>query len=43
MVWTQNDGRMLAWVSGAPHPDVWQWWVGIHHNIGLGSGTHMNM
>lgn len=33
MVWTQDDGHLLAWVAGEPHEDVWDWWVGIHHNI----------
>jgi serine/threonine-protein kinase len=36
MVWTQNDGRMLGQAYGAPHEDVWNWWVGVHHNIALG-------
>jgi serine/threonine-protein kinase len=27
---------------GAPHQDVWTWWVAVHHNIGLG-GVTMNM
>ena len=36
MVWTQNDGKMLGQAWGAPHEDVWNWWVGVHHNIALG-------
>ena len=36
LVWTQNDGRLLGIVYGAPHQDVWTWWVAVHHNIGLG-------
>ncbi|HEY2692697.1 MAG TPA: hypothetical protein VGJ50_29975 [Streptosporangiaceae bacterium] len=36
MVWTQNDGKMLGQAYGAPHEDVWNWWVGVHHNIALG-------
>ncbi len=42
MVWTQNDGRLLGVAYGAPHQDVWTWWVAVHHNIGLG-GVTMNM
>jgi hypothetical protein len=33
IVWTQDDGRMLGWVAGEPHEDVWYWWVNVHHNI----------
>jgi hypothetical protein len=42
MVWTQNDGKVLGVAYGAPHQDVWTWWVAVHHNIGLG-GVTMNM
>ena len=42
MVWTQNDGHLLAWVGGPVHQDVWNWWLGVHHNIGL-SNSPMNM
>jgi hypothetical protein len=35
-VWTQDDGHLLAYVAGPVHQDVWNWWVGIHHNIGFG-------
>jgi hypothetical protein len=42
MVWTQNDGRLLASVSGPVHEDVWTWWVAVHHNIGL-AGQPMHM
>ncbi len=42
MVWTQDDGRLMGVVAGAPHENVWNWWVAIHHNIGLG-GAPMNM
>jgi Protein kinase domain len=42
MVWTQNDGHLLAWVTGLVHEDVWTWWVAVHHNIGL-SNSPMNM
>jgi MinD-like ATPase involved in chromosome partitioning or flagellar assembly len=42
MVWTQNDGHLLARVTGPVHEDVWNWWVAIHHNIGFG-GSAMHM
>jgi len=42
MVWTQNDGHVMGVVAGPVHQDVWNWWVAIHHNIGLG-GSPMNM
>jgi hypothetical protein len=44
MVWTQNDGHLMGVVAGPVHEDVWNWWVAIHHNIGLGgSSMPMNM
>jgi len=42
MVWTQDDGHLMAFVAGPVHGDVWNWWVAVHHNIGLG-GSSMNM
>jgi hypothetical protein len=42
MVWTQNDGRLLGWVMGPLHEQVWRWWVAVHHNIGL-SASPMHM
>jgi len=42
MVWTQNDGRLMGYVAGPVHTDVWDWWVAVHHNIGIG-GAPMNM
>jgi len=41
-VWTQDDGHMLGYVAGPVHEDVWNWWVGVHHNIGFASAP-MNM
>jgi hypothetical protein len=41
-VWTQDDGHLLGWVDGPVHEDVWNWWVGVHHNIGF-AGSPMNM
>jgi len=42
MVWTQNDGHLMGYVAGPVHGDVWNWWVAVHHNIGIG-GAPMNM
>jgi len=42
MIWTQNDGHLMGYVAGPVHTDVWDWWVAIHHNIGIG-GAPMNM
>ena len=42
MVWTQNDGRLLGWVMGPLHEQVWRWWVAVHHSIGL-SASPMHM
>ncbi len=41
-VWTQDDGHLLAYVAGPVHEDVWNWWVGVHHNIGF-AGSPMRM
>ncbi|MGH3150725.1 MAG: serine/threonine protein kinase, partial [Streptosporangiaceae bacterium] len=41
-VWTQDDGHLLAYAAGPVHEDVWNWWVGVHHNIGF-AGAPMNM
>jgi serine/threonine-protein kinase len=42
MVWTQDSGHLLAYVSGPVHEDVWTWWVAVHHNIGFASAPmHM--
>jgi hypothetical protein len=40
--WTQDDGHLLAVADGPVHEDVWNWWVAVHHNIGLG-GLPMHM
>jgi hypothetical protein len=42
MVWTQNDGRLMGYVAGPVHANVWTWWVAVHHNIGIG-GAPMHM
>ena len=36
IVWTQNDGHLMAYVAGPVHTDVWDWWLAVHHNIGIG-------
>ena len=37
VVWTQNDGRIMGYVAGPVHTNVWDWWVAVHHNIGIGA------
>jgi len=41
-VWTQDDGHLLGYVAGPVHEDVWNWWFGVHHNIGF-AGSRMKM
>jgi hypothetical protein len=46
IVWTDNDGNLLAFASGSPHPDVARWWIQVHHLItpGMNMGSSgMNM
>jgi hypothetical protein len=42
-VWTQDDGHLLAYVTGPVHEDVWNWWYAVHHNIGFGGTSPMKM
>jgi serine/threonine protein kinase len=42
IVWTQTDGRLLAFVAGGPHPNVYDWWHGVHHDISF-NGQVMKM
>jgi hypothetical protein len=43
-VWTQNDGRLLGELSGAPHYDAYVWWRQVHHEIALpGTPSMKNM
>ena len=42
LVWTMNDGRLLAMLTGAPHDDAWTWWHGVHHAIDLPGSTSMS-
>ncbi len=42
IVWTQDDGRLLAEVTGAPHLETYLWWKWVHHVIVLpGSANPM--
>ena len=43
MVWTQNDGHLLGYTAGPVHTDVWNWWVAIHHNIGISSAGQVTI
>jgi hypothetical protein len=33
LVWTQDDGRVLGELSGAPHVDAYVWCRQVHHSI----------
>lgn len=41
LVWTQNDGRVLGEVAGAPHLDTYNWWHNVHHVIALAGSPNM--
>src|SRR5947209_4130047 len=41
LVWTQNDGRMLAELAGAPHFDAYMWWHNVHHEIAFPGSPNM--
>jgi hypothetical protein len=43
MVWTNNDSRMMGYVAGQVHGDVWTWWVAVHHDLSLGGPMNMLM
>lgn len=43
LVWTQNDGRLLGELSGAPHYDAYVWWRQVHHEITVPGSSAMNM
>jgi hypothetical protein len=32
----------MGYVAGPVHTSVWDWWVAVHHNIGIGAAP-MNM
>jgi serine/threonine protein kinase len=42
IIWTQNDGHLLAMVDGPVHGIVWEWWFAVHHSIGF-SNSPMQM
>jgi hypothetical protein len=43
IIWTQNDGRLLGDLAGAPHGNTWDWWKGVHHSISIaGSSSSMS-
>jgi hypothetical protein len=35
LVSTQDDGRLLGELAGAPHLDAYLWWHNVHHVIAL--------
>ncbi len=41
LVWTQDAGRVLGEVAGAPHPDTYGWWHNVHHVIALAGAPNM--
>jgi hypothetical protein len=41
LVWTQDAGRVLGEVAGAPHLDTYNWWHSVHHVIALPGAPNM--
>jgi hypothetical protein len=41
LVWTQDDGRVLGELAGAPHLDTYNWWHNVHHVIALAGSPNM--
>jgi hypothetical protein len=41
LVWTQDAGRVLGEVAGAPHPDTYGWWHNVHHVIAVPGTPNM--
>ncbi len=41
LLWTQNDGRVLGELAGAPHLDAYNWWHNVHHVIALAGSPNM--
>ena len=41
LVWTQDAGRLLGEVAGAPHPDTYGWWHNVHHVIAVPGTPNM--
>lgn len=43
LVWTQDDGRVLGELSGAPHVDAYVWWRQVHHSLVMPGSPNMMM
>ena len=43
LVWTQDDGRILGELSGAPHVDAYVWWRQVHHSVVMPGAPNMMM
>ncbi len=41
LLWTQDDGRILGELAGAPHLDAYLWWHNVHHVIALPGTPNM--
>lgn len=41
LVWTQDDGRLMGELAGAPHLDAYLWWHNVHHVIALPGTPNM--
>jgi uncharacterized membrane protein YgcG len=41
LVWTQDAGRVLGEVAGAPHLDTYGWWHNVHHVIAVPGTPNM--
>jgi hypothetical protein len=41
LVWTQDDGHVLAELSGAPHVDAYVWWRQVHHSVVMPGSPNM--
>jgi hypothetical protein len=41
LLWTQDDGRVLGELAGAPHLDAYNWWHNVHHVIALAGAPNM--
>jgi hypothetical protein len=41
VLWTQQDGRILGELAGAPHLDAYLWWHNIHHVLAIPGTPNM--
>jgi hypothetical protein len=41
LLWTQQDGRILGELAGAPHLDAYLWWHNVHHVIAIPGTPNM--